>query len=66
MRIILMGTHANGRRQYYTGKAGQAFVSDHHEDAFDFGSLESARVKGKRLNSCNGVHGIRFCAVKID
>jgi hypothetical protein len=39
----------NGNK-YYTGKAGQAFVSPNARDAFEYDSLEAAQRRATNLN----------------
>lgn len=40
----------SGNNFYYTGKAGQAFVSPNACDAFEYGSLEAAQRRATTLN----------------
>lgn len=57
---ILQGRDAEGNSVYYTGKAGQSFVSAKSEEAFGYDSLEAARRRATNLNQMTSIHGFRF------
>lgn len=54
------GRKEDGSTVYYTGKAGQAFVSNQLCDAFTYVSLEGARRRATMLNGGTVLHGVRF------
>jgi hypothetical protein len=60
MTYQVIGRKADGSTVYYTGKAGQAFVSEHSADAFGFDTLEYARHRAMVLNRTMELHGVRF------
>jgi hypothetical protein len=60
MDYTVVGRDANGNTLYYTGKAGQGFVSTVAAAAFSYPSLESARRRATNLNQMTEIHGIRF------
>ena len=64
--VPILGRRADGSTVWYTGRAGQAFVSENACDAFLGYSLEGARAKAMRLNVMTPMHGIRFVAVTGD
>jgi hypothetical protein len=57
------GVNKDGIRVWYTGKAGEAFVSTNHADAFLGYDLHGARRRAEILNRMTPIHGIRFMAV---
>ena len=61
--VPIIGRRADGSTVWYTGRAGQAFVSEWAKDAFLGYSLEGARAKAMRLNVMTPIHGVRFVAV---
>lgn len=62
----VIGVRANGERVYYTGKAGQAFVSANENDGFQYVSLEGARNRATILNRGFGLHDIWFHSPEDD
>ncbi len=60
--IPVVGVTKDGDRVWYTGKAGEGFVSANPQDAFLGYSLEGARNRAKNLNRMVGIHGIWFVA----
>ncbi len=60
MKHILVGRKSDGSTVYYTGRAGQAFVSSQLADVFTYDSLEQARRRALNLNQMTAIHGIRF------
>ena len=60
--VKVVGCHENGTRFWYTGRAGEAFVSTDPTEAFRFESVEIARRKALALNRDLPVHAIYFVA----
>jgi hypothetical protein len=60
MNYIVQGRTADGNTVYYTGRAGQAFISTDKRDAFTYPSLNAARARATMLNQGTATHGIRF------
>lgn len=59
---LVIGTDARGQALYYTGAAGELFVSNDRRRAF-IGWYESgAEVVAQRLNRGTAFHGITFRA----
>lgn len=58
--FIIVGRREDGSTVYYTGRAGQAFVSEAQSEAFVFPSLQLARKRAGNFNKFTPVHGIRF------
>lgn len=56
----VIGRTREGETVYYTGRAGQAFVSKQAEEAFGYDGLEAARRRATNLNQMTEIHGIRF------
>lgn len=59
-QFFLIGRTNEGETVYYTGRAGQAFVSKQAEEAFGYDSLEGARRRATNLNQMSEIHGMRF------
>ncbi len=59
----IRGVDDNGLEFWYTGKAGEAFVSRNRYDAFMGYELEGAQRVAKNLNRMSALHGLRFVAV---
>lgn len=59
-RFFVRGRKANGETVWYTGMAGQGFVSDSIRHAFDYPTLEQARNRARNLNQMTQLHGIHF------
>jgi len=49
---------------YYTGKAGEGFVSPDKAAAFTGYTIDGARRRAQNLNAMSGAHGITFIAVE--
>lgn len=63
---FVQGTTRDGQRVYYTGAAGDAFVSPERARAF-VGWYETGAVRvAARLNVCTAIHGITFEAAPAD
>jgi hypothetical protein len=60
--VPIVGRRSDGSTVWYTGRSGQAFVSENACDAFLGYSLEGARAKATRLNVMTPLHGIWFVA----
>lgn len=54
------GTAADGRKVYYTGSAGAAFVSSDARRAFGGYKESGAQAVADRLNRGTALHGIKF------
>lgn len=63
MDFILRGLNATGEEFFYTGKAGDGWVSQQIGDAFGYATIEAARRKGKALNQGSWAHTLWFIAV---
>ncbi len=61
--FILRALNASGDEFFYTGRAGSGWVSPDRRDAFEFSTIEVARVKATRHNTFMGLHGLRFIAM---
>lgn len=59
---ILRSIDLDGNVGYYTGKAGQEWVSPRKADAFGYNTLEGARNKAARFNEFEPIHGLWFLA----
>jgi hypothetical protein len=56
----VVGRKADGDTVYYTGRAGERFVSDQIGDSFGYLTLDGARNRAKILNVGSPMHGIWF------
>jgi hypothetical protein len=54
---------ANGAEFWWTGRAGNLWVSANAADAFRGLSLDGARRKAAQFNRMTEIHGLRFVAV---
>jgi len=59
---LVVGVDQAGRRVYYTGAAGEAFISTERERAFVGWYESGAQVVAARLNRGSAIHGITFRA----
>ena len=66
MKFQVIGRTEQGNTVYYTGRAGQLFVSPESGKAFDYPTLESARRRAMNLNQMTPIHGIRFFVPSVD
>ena len=57
---LILGTTADGAEVFYTGRAGDGWVSADVKEAFRYDSLEQARRKAMIFNQATPLHGIRF------
>ena len=60
--IPIVGRTASGETVWYTGRAGQGWISPDPKEAFLGFSLEGARSRAKQFNQMEFVHGIWFTA----
>jgi len=63
---ILRALDINGSESFYTGRAGDGWVSVDITNAFTYESLDGARNQGKRFNRNERLHGLWFIAVRSD
>ena len=64
--VPVVGCHENGTRYWYTGRAGEAFVSTDPKEAFRYDTVEAARQKAAALNKGLPQHAIYFVACTGD
>lgn len=60
MSFAIRGVRENGGVVWFTGRAGEGFVSEERGEAFESFSLEGARRRAMSLNAMTAVHGIHF------
>jgi hypothetical protein len=60
---FLRALDASGNEFFWTGRAGEAWVSPRREEALVAFSLEGARAKALQFNQRMALHGLRFVAV---
>jgi hypothetical protein len=62
-RFVVQGVTNEGAEVYYTGKAGQEFVTSARGESFGYTTAAQAENRVRNLNRMSEVHGIRFvCA----
>ncbi len=59
---IVRGLDGNGGEVFYTGRAGEGWVSPSRAEAFGY-SKEGAQRKALSFNRNTELHGLRFVAV---
>ena len=59
---VVRGVDNNGNVVYYTGCAGERWISKNIWDAFSY-SLEGARRKATKFNLFTKTHGVHFIAM---
>lgn len=59
---LVRGVRETGEEVWYTGRAGEQFVSTERCDAYEGFDLHGARRKAAALNRMTMVHGIHFMA----
>jgi hypothetical protein len=65
MNAILTAVNAAGQTMFWTGCAGQAWVSPVRANAFaDFGPMQAA-VKAEQFNRLTALHGWTFKVVPV-
>ena len=65
-RFILRGLNVNGNTMYYSGRAGDLWLTYDPFRAFTYGSKEYAQRRARMFNNMEPVHGMRFTAMEID
>jgi hypothetical protein len=58
--VGIKGVDQQGRNVWYTGGAGDAFISDRKEDAFVGYTPDGAAHKASVLNRGTPFHGVQF------
>lgn len=62
MTHILRALDKDGNEFFYTGRAGEGWISANMGEAFPY-SLEGARNKAIRFNEAAALHGLWFIAL---
>lgn len=62
---IIRGVTANGSVVYYTGRAGDGWISPEKSEAFQY-ALPHARQRAVQFNRNTSLHGIHFMGIKED
>ena len=60
---ILRGLDSNGREVFWTGRAGDLWVSEDRSEAFAGLSIEGGRRQATKFNAFTELHGLRFVAI---
>lgn len=60
---LIRGLRADGAEVWYTGRAGDGWVSGDKREAFACLTLEGARARALNFNRMTALHGVRFVAV---
>lgn len=63
MMYFLRGIDHQGSEVYYTGRAGDGWVSTDRRETFYWRSQEGATARAKEFNRHAGVHGVWFLAL---
>jgi hypothetical protein len=63
MNYLLRALDKDGKEFFYTGRAGDGWVSPKVSEAFTYQNLDGARSKAKRFNEMTDIHGLRFMAM---
>lgn len=63
---IVRGLTADGAEVFYTGRAGDKFISPCRTASFGYVSQLQARNRAKNLNGMTAIHGVWFIAVPFD
>ncbi len=58
--FIVQGRKEDGTRVYYTGCAGEKFISKGRFDAFQYDNANRAQSRAMTLNRDTGLHGVHF------
>ena len=61
---VILAIDATGREFFYTGRAGDFWMSENAADAFRYNSLEAARRKAMIFNRATALHGLH-CMVPV-
>jgi len=64
--FVLRGLDQNGVEKFYTGGAGQNWLTRDKAKAFEYSSQDVARQKAKHFNNAMKLHGYWFIAVPKD
>jgi len=64
INFFLRGLDVDGREYFYTGRAGECWLSPERADAFTWGTLEAARNRAKQFNGRVALHGVWFLALE--
>ena len=59
------GGQQHSPQLYYTGKAGQDWVSPDLTQAFQYYSLQFARIRARQHNACTSLHGLHFIVLAL-
>ena len=60
--FTLFGLDRSDRKVFYTGRAGDGWVSTDQAEAFTYSTYEAAKAKADRYNAHTALHGIHFIA----
>lgn len=58
--FVVRGVSLDGTEVFYTGRAGEGWVSGDRGQAFTYQSLEGARRQAGKFNSFTALHGYHF------
>ena len=64
-KFTLRAIDIDGNEFFYTGKAGQEWVSPKLSEAFAGYSKEGAERKAALFNRMTGIHGLRFIRLQM-
>lgn len=62
MSYILRGITRDGDVVFYTGGAGDRWLTPNKAEAFRYSTLSTAQNRALRFNEMEPVHGVRFLA----
>ena len=62
-QYMVRGLTELGKEMFYTGKAGEKWVTTDKTAAFTYQTIEAARSKALMFNRTTELHGLRFIAV---
>ena len=62
-QYMVRGLTELGKEMFYTGKAGDKWVTTDKAQAFTYHSVDEARMKARMFNRTTELHGLRFIAV---
>lgn len=63
--FIVRGLSTDGGEVFYTGRAGNGWVSNDRNEAFVYTSQDEARRKALNFNRMEPLHGFRFIAIGV-
>lgn len=58
----LFGVARNDQKVFYTGRAGEGWVSANEAEAFPYSTYEAAKDRANQHNKWTALHGIHFVA----